>query len=93
GAWAGVVDALHLAGLAPDPHETADVVARRADDRLGVDAALTIAASAQRDAFGPDPAGASHFRAELRQVQRAARRTVAWWRRWWWHLDPRVLGR
>jgi hypothetical protein len=93
GDWAAVVDALHLAGQPPRPHETADDVARRADERLGLDAARPIAASAERDAFGPGPASTVGFRTELRQVQRAARRTVAWWRRWWWHLDPRVLGR
>lgn len=93
GAWSSVLDALRLSGHPPRPHESAEQVARAADARFGTDAARSIAASAERDAFGPDPAGTGHFGAELRQVHRAARRTASWWRRVTWWLDPRVLGR
>lgn len=93
GAWSSVLDALRLAGLPPLPHETAEEVARAADARFGTDAARVIARSAERDAFGPDPARADHFTPELRRLHRAARRTASWWRRCSWWLDPRVLGR
>jgi len=93
GAWSAVLDALRLAGHPPRPHESAEQVAREADARFGIDAARPIAESAERDAFGPDPARDDHFTRELRQVHRAARRTASWWRRLSWWLDPRVLGR
>ncbi|WP_340539576.1 transglutaminase family protein [Nocardioides sp. GXZ039] len=97
GAWAEVLDALHLSGLRAAPHLPADVVAAQTDTRFGITAASPIADRALRARFAPDrpsaPTPGSATRAQLKQVRRSARRSIPWWRRWWWHLDPRVLGR
>lgn len=90
GAWAEVHDALVLAGVPPRPSESAQTAAARADRRFGTNAAWMVAERAERDAFGPGIPVVTP-RAQLREVRRAARRSVPLWRRWWWWLDPRVF--
>ncbi|WP_170286195.1 transglutaminase-like domain-containing protein [Nocardioides rubriscoriae] len=96
GAWAEVVDAMHLSGLRPGRHQPADVVAADLDARLGTRAA-DLAARAELAAFGPSSgtvAGSgADLRPLLRDVRRRVRRETPLWRRWWWWLDPRVLRR
>ncbi len=94
GAWAEVLDALHLAGAAPPRHWSASEVAAAADRRLSISATHTIAAHAERAAFSPDPLpGPSTWEADLARVRKAVRRSLPAWRRWWWWLDPRVFLR
>ena len=99
GAWAELLDALALAGIPADPAHPATEVADDADRRFGTRGARQVADRAERVVFGPPapeperPGTALSTREALRDVRRAARRTVPAWRRWWWWLDPRVLRR
>lgn len=99
GAWAEVLDALHLSGASAPRHWSASQVAASLDARLSMSAAESIARRAELAAFSPEPAGAVietepvPLAEDVRTVRRAVRRTVPLWRRWWWSLDPRVLAR
>ena len=94
GAWAEVLDALHLAGTSPPRHWSASQVAADADQRLSIAATQSVAVHAERSAFSPDPQQPSTtLDADVTTVRRAARRSVPAWRRWWWSLDPRVFAR
>ncbi|HXH79864.1 DUF3488 and transglutaminase-like domain-containing protein [Nocardioides sp.] len=94
GAWAEVLDALHLAGDAPPRHWSASQVAAATDARLAITSTAPIAVHAERAAFSPDPAdGAASWDADLVTLRKSVRRTLPVWRRWWWSLDPRVFAR
>ncbi len=93
GAWAEVLDALHLAGKPPPRHWSASQVASAVDERLAIAATAAVAVHAERAAFSPDPDPSSEWRADLTTVRRAVRRSLPLWRRWWWALDPRVFAR
>ena len=94
GAWAEVLDALHLAGTAPPRHWSASQVASAVDERLAITATEPIAVRAERAAFAPGPAdAAAEWDADLATVHRAVRRSLPVWRRVWWALDPRVFAR
>ena len=94
GAWAEVLDALHLAGTAPPRHWSASQVASEVDQRLSISATQPIAVHAERSAFSPGPVEEStSLAADVTAVRRAVRRSLPVWRRWWWSLDPRVFAR
>ncbi|WP_133176494.1 DUF3488 and transglutaminase-like domain-containing protein [Nocardioides currus] len=93
GAWAEVLDALHLAGDRPPRHWSASQVAAALDERLAITSAAPIADHAERAAFSPDPVDGAAAWDDERSVRTAVRRSVPVWRRWWWSLDPRVFAR
>lgn len=93
GAWAEVLDALHLAGDPPPRHWSATRIADDLDDRLHITAADPLATAAERAAFAPDRVHHERCTEDLRTVRRAVRRSVPIWRRWWFSLDPRVFAR
>lgn len=94
GAWAEVLDALHLAGTAPPRHWSASQVAAAADQRWSIAATQSVAVHAERSAFSPDRVEApTTLDADVSTVRRVARRSLPLWRRWWWALDPRVFAR
>ena len=102
GAWAELVDLLVLVGRRPRPADAAPAVAAAFDERFpdrggaagSVLGAARIAAAAERESFGPGPAGpADGVWRDLRVLRRRAHRTLPVHRRLLLPVDPRPLLR